>query len=173
METESTDERTSSVHRSKYLRGALYLLIVVGALFALLLAMAPTLDVDMRQRANEASSIGEIDTIIKLQRSYAASHPASGYSCELSRLRSTPAASEYDPESFLDKGERLGYRYALVCRAEPDGRVLHFSVTAVPIKPKETRYRYRAFCADDSGVIRYDADGSGDTCLANGTALVR
>jgi hypothetical protein len=29
----------------------------------------------------------------------------------------------------------------------------------------------RAFCSDQSGVIRFAADGSGTTCLAGSTAL--
>lgn len=173
MQTDNTDMQKSGSGKN-YRRAALYVLIAVAALFALLVALTPTLDVDMRQRANEASTVGNLDTILKLQRSYIASHPADGYSCEFSRLRSSaPKPSEYDPEAFLEAGEHLGYRYALACRAEPNGKVLHFALTARPIRPVEAGYKYRAFCADDSGIIRYDADGSGDNCLATGKPIAR
>lgn len=162
-------------HMTKYERAALCVFLIIAGLFALLLIVNPTLDVRKRERANEASAVGRVDAILKLERSYAANHPTAGYSCELSRLRSAPPTnSDYDSEAFLKTGEWLGYRYALVdCSAEPNGKVRHFRVTAVPIKTIEAGFQYRAFCADDSGVIRYDTGGSGDKCVATGTALLR
>jgi hypothetical protein len=147
------------------------LLIVAGMLIIALL-FVPTMDVNKRQRANQAMAVGKLETITKLQRSFALNHPTTGYSCDLAKLRSSAKPAEgFDPEAFLEPGEHRGYRFVLGCEAEQNGAVLHYRVIAVPTKLEDAGFKYSAFCSDDSGVIRYDRDASGENGLTKGQAI--
>jgi hypothetical protein len=152
------------------LRAALLALVVVIMLLVLASMLVPTLDVNKRQRMNEAMTAGRLRKVNELQRGFAAAHPATGYSCQLSLLKPPlPADSDYDPNAFLATGEQSGYRFVLIgCHAEADGLVLHYQVAAEPTKATDSGFRYRAFCTDDSGVIRYDVKGSAANCVAAG-----
>jgi len=120
-----------------------------------------------RQHGNEASTVGMLSTITELQSNYAAAHPGQGFACDLARLKSTGPVKDpyYDPEEFLVTGTRSGYRLKVAdCRADSNGVVIHYQVTAVPLEPGKSGFR--AFCTDESGSLWYDEAGSAANCLA-------
>jgi hypothetical protein len=66
----------------------------------------------------------------------------------------------------LAGGKKNGYFFALSgCDGSPASR---YSVTAVPADPTSAT---RAFCSDESAVIRFSADGKAESCLTMGKPL--
>jgi hypothetical protein len=120
-----------------------------------------------RRNANEAVAVGHLRRITTLQTEYATSHATKGFSCELAKLKTeAPPNGDYDTDQFLMSGTWSGYNLALTgCEVGPDGEVVRYRVTAVPREPGKSGVR--AFCTDQSGLLWYDSDGSGEKCLAS------
>jgi cytochrome c5 len=122
--------------------------------------------------ANEAATVGAVRTLNTAEITYAATFPTHGFTCTLSDLGgmgSGNGVSEHqamliDPR--LASGRKNGYVFALSgCNGMPSSR---FSVTAVPADPTSGT---RAFCSDESAVIRFSTDGKADSCLSFGKPL--
>jgi hypothetical protein len=146
-------------------------LVIISILFLAALLM-PTLDgPNRRRRANEAVAVGNLRRIIALQNDYPASHPSQGFACRLPLLKPTvPTRDDYDQDAFLLSEHHVGYRIAIKgCEGDPGGVVTHYQTTAVPLEPGKSGVL--AFCADQTGMIRYDFGGSAETCLTAGRAL--
>jgi hypothetical protein len=158
----------SSNGRQRKLRWILVPLIVLGVIFFVSM-FVPVLDgPNARQHANEAVSATTLLSIVKLQSSYAAAHPMIGFACELPRLKSQePVKNGYlNEDKFLMTGERAGYRFAIAgCRADVNGVVTHYQLTAVPREPGKSGIR--AFCTDESAQLWYDSAGSSVNCLTS------
>jgi hypothetical protein len=125
-----------------------------------------------RQAANEAAAVSKLRTIHELQTKYAVAHPQVGFSCELPLLNSERPLKDSDdsPLRFLDTGVLAGYKFAIGnCSRNPEGVVVHYEVIAFPVAQGTTGFR--AFCADDTGVLWYDEAGLGTTCMASKHAL--
>lgn len=120
--------------------------------------------------ANESGAVASLRTILTAEVAYAAAYPNQGYTCFLSDMdgfgRGNP--NEHQAmliDSQLGSGHKNGYVFRIMnC---PNNPVTQFQVTAVPAQPGTGR----AFCGDESGVIRYSSDGSGETCLHAGRSL--
>jgi len=142
-------------------------LIALCILFAWI--CIPVLDgPNSRLAAREAASVGTLRSIVKLQGSYAVTHPTIGFACELSRLTSeAPVKNDYVIQGdFLMSGERVGYKFAIAdCRADPSGVATYYQITAVPREPGESGIR--TFCTDESGQLWYDSVGLSVNCLAS------
>ena len=150
------------------------LLILCGLLLLVCLSvlMIPTLDgPHSRQFANEASAVSKLRTILTLQNQYTIASAYSGFACELAQLR--PLGQQRFPDSsleFLATGVQSGYRFSLVsCGPDANRARARYQVTAVPLQHGTTGFR--AFCADETGVIWYDPEGSAANCLASQHAL--
>jgi type IV pilus assembly protein PilA len=115
--------------------------------------------------ANEASAVGNVRNIVSAEVSYATLHPQTGFTCNLSDLSSAGLI-----DSSLAGGQKYGYIFALQnCTAEKEGDpASHFQITASPVKYNSTGVR--AFCADESGVMRSDNTGSAQ-CVDHGSPL--
>lgn len=119
--------------------------------------------------ANESGAVASLRTILTAEITYATTYPARGYTCFLSELdgfgQGTP--SEHQAmliESRLASGKKNGYVFTVAgCGVDP---VTHFQIVAVPASGQG-----RAFCSDESGVIRFAANGSGETCVHSGRPL--
>ena len=120
-----------------------------------------------RLAAREAASVGTLRSIVKLQSSYAVTHPTTGFACELPSLASEAVKVDYfAQDEFLMSGERVGYKFAIAdCRTSLSGVVIHYQVTAVPREPGKSGIR--AFCTDEFGQLWYDSDGSSVNCLVS------
>ncbi len=122
--------------------------------------------------ANESAAVAAVRTLNTAEVSYAATFPAHGFTCTLADLGGMGAgggmtehqAMLIDPR--LASGKKNGYVFALVgCDGSPATK---YSITAEPANPSAG---IRAFCSDESAVIRFSADGKASSCLTAGTPL--
>jgi type IV pilus assembly protein PilA len=114
--------------------------------------------------ANEASAVGSVRYIVAAEVNYQSTHADAGFTCNLSDL-----SGQLD--SQLTSWFKHGYVFFLQnCNAEKDGGpVSKFQITAIPKMPNNSGKR--AFCSDESGVLRSNPGGSAETCLSQGTPL--
>lgn len=151
------------------------LLWVIGGLVlatGLCVLLVPTLAAPhSRLIANEASAASRLRTVITLQDEYTVAHAYVGFACELPLLK--PIGQRKFPKysfEFLTTGVQSGYRFALVsCRPDANRPKARYQVIAVPVEQGTTGVR--AFCADETGVIWYDLEGSATNCLASRKVL--
>ena len=121
---------------------------------------------EQQQRTNEFSAIYSIRAIVAAETAYHSKHP--GYTYSLTELTSASQNKNderpmrrVDPD--LAKGTKQGYVFALTgCDA------LHYKIAAEPATPSAGR---RAFCADESGVLKSSKNGKASTCLSDGQNL--
>jgi hypothetical protein len=146
-----------------------FLFVMCGLLLAagLLLLVVPALDgPHSRQLAHESVAVSKVRTVVTLQDQYRAAHAYNGFACELSQLIPPDQRSEaeYDPLRFLTTGTYAGYKFSLMnCGSDANRARVHYQITAVPIDYGTTGFR--AFCADESGLIWYDKSGSATNCV--------
>lgn len=118
-----------------------------------------------RIAANEASAMGGIRTILTSEVTYSNDHPNEGFTCSLSSLAQAGLVS-----GPLAQGQRNGYAFEITgCVTESTGKVAHYQVVAYPVRENQTGVR--AFCADDSAVIKQFTSGLAQKCLESGTPL--
>jgi type IV pilus assembly protein PilA len=122
--------------------------------------------------ANEASAVGGIRTLNTAEVTYAATYPGRGFTCALSDLGGMGGgggptehqAMLIDPR--LSGGKKNGYVFAISgCDGSPASR---YSISAVAADPSSGT---RAFCSDESSLIRFSLDGKADSCLSAGRPL--
>jgi hypothetical protein len=147
----------------------IFWLALCGVLAVLFIAalFVPVLDVNKRQRVNEAVTVSRLRTLNALQSNYAASNPVKGFACQLPQLKpATSVGDTYNPDEFLLTGAQSGYKFAVTgCRTDPNGVTTQYQVTAVPLELGKSGFR--AFCTDQTGVTWYDSHGSAERCLAS------
>jgi len=119
-----------------------------------------------RMAANESSAAAGVRTLITAEFSYSEKNPAKGYTCSLSDLSEAQLI-----DSTLANSQMHGYTFELQgCTAETqDGPNTKFRVVAYPVKVNNTGMK--AFCSDESAVIKIDAGGSPQRCLESGENL--
>jgi type IV pilus assembly protein PilA len=119
--------------------------------------------------ANESAAVAGLRALNTAEVTYAASFPGHGFTCTLANLGgmgsgngpSEQQAMLVDPR--LASGRKNGYVFAVSgCNGTPASR---YSVTAVPADPSSGT---RAFCSDESAVIRFSANGNAQSCLSAG-----
>lgn len=116
-----------------------------------------------RMAANEASAVAAVRTLNVAEEVYSQTHPATGYTCALSDLDQI--------DSTLRSGRKSGYVFGLRdCAAGTEGTSnMKYRIVAYPVTPNQTGVR--AFCSDESGVVRFDPSGSAQGCMESGSAL--
>jgi hypothetical protein len=119
-----------------------------------------------RMAANEAAAVAGVRTLIVAETSYASAHPDTGYTCSLSDL-----AGDHLINRELARGRKTGYDFELsgCSAAAAGGTVTKYQIVAYPVVRNQTGVR--AFCSDESGVVKVDASGSAQDCVANGSNL--
>jgi type IV pilus assembly protein PilA len=119
-----------------------------------------------RMAANESSAVASVRTIVTAQVSYWGEHTDTGYACSLAALGE---AQKID--NALASGRKLGYRFEITgCEADIQGGAnTKYKVVAYPITANQTGVR--AFCSDESAIIKVNAGGSARNCLENGVVL--
>jgi hypothetical protein len=121
-----------------------------------------------QQSSNEAMANWSLRSIITAETKFHAQHSERGYTCSLSELAGV--GGDEGPENRglavseeLATGKRDGYIFALTgCDA------LHYRVAA---EPASAAAGQRAFCADESGQIKFSSDGKATTCLTRGKSM--
>ena len=119
-----------------------------------------------RLAANEAAATASVRTINTAEMAYAESHPETGYACSLSALSDAQLI-----DSVLGSGQKTGYRFEIMgCEADPQGGPnKKYQVVAYPITVNQTGGR--AFCSDESEVMKMHSSGSAQNCLESGVVL--
>lgn len=143
-----------------------YMWIVAIPIILIIAAIAIPNLLRARMAANESSAVANIRTIEVAEISYSSAHPQTGFTCLLSDL----AADKLIPNR-LAAGQQNGYLFQLKsCNAEETGGPnTKFQVMAYPVTRNQTGIR--AFCSDESGVIKADGAGSASQCIENGELL--
>jgi type IV pilus assembly protein PilA len=138
----------------------------LGAVPVLLIIAAIAIPNLLRARmaANESAAVASVRTMIVAEAAYSRSHPQAGYTCSLSDLDQV-----IDRE--LASGRKDGYVFELTgCSAGTEGGAnVKYQVLAYPMTVNQTGMR--AFCSDESAVIKKDSRGSAQSCLENGSPL--
>jgi type IV pilus assembly protein PilA len=116
-----------------------------------------------RIAANEASAAASVRTLLAGETAYSSSHPQMGFTCRFSDLSDTGLI-----DSTLAHGLKNGYVFDLQGCHYGNGNIT-FHVVAYPVSRQQSGSR--AFCADESGVIKFDRTGSPRDCIANGSPL--
>ena len=119
-----------------------------------------------RMAANESSAVASVRSVVVAEVSYSSAHSDRGYTCFLSDLAGDRLIS-----GDLVNGQQNGYVFELLnCSPEtPGGANVKFQIIAHPLTPNATGVR--AFCSDESNVVKTDPAGSAQECLLNGTFL--
>ena len=122
--------------------------------------------------ASESAAASAIRTINTAEVNYGAAYPARGFTCRLSTLGGGGTQEQPSPEHAmliddeLAAGKGSEYIFAISgCDTPPASR---YRATAVPA---DAASGMRAFCSDESGVLRYAADGKAASCLSEGAPL--
>jgi type IV pilus assembly protein PilA len=119
-----------------------------------------------RMAANESSAIATVRTLVIAEVAYSSSHPDAGYTCTLSDLAGAGLI-----DTRLASGQKMGYVFELSsCSASAESVAnVKYRVVAYPMTRNTTGTR--AFCSDESGVLKTDEKGSPQDCLETGSAL--
>jgi len=116
--------------------------------------------------ANETRALGYMRTLNTAEITYRASYPQMGYTCSLADLGGGAGAPSEHAAGLitaqLASGTAAGYLFRLSgCTGRPAET---YRISAVPASGAKVR----AFCSDESGLIRYSEDGSAERCWRQG-----
>jgi hypothetical protein len=131
----------------------------------------PRSEVTVQVGGNDAMVIAAMRTILTAEVTYATSYPMVGFSCTLSDLDGFGGGTPNEHQAMLiNSGLASGKKYGFVftlsgCSGAP---ATSFHLTAAP---NGNSYGRKAFCADQSAVIRSSSDGNPATCMASGTPV--
>jgi type IV pilus assembly protein PilA len=114
-----------------------------------------------RMAHDEASAMESLHALKDLELRYAVAHPSKGFTCDFALLKTEARSSgEQIQEGFLFSE---GYKFSLTgCEADSEGVAVRYKATAIPVLPGKTGFR--AFCTDQTGELRYAANGSPESC---------
>ncbi len=129
-----------------------------------------------QDEANENMASMRVQNLATAELHFASQHPERGYSCNFADLMPNPEqapnpdpanSSATTPETSSPAGnESAGYHFAVSgCAGTPAST---FQITAVPL---ESDSGMKAFCADESGTLRFDPHGKGTACLSQGQVI--
>lgn len=138
--------------------------IGAGPMLLIIAAIAIPSLLRARMAANESAAVAAVRTLNTAEEAYAQDHPQAGYTCSLGDLNSLI-------DRTLVSGRKYGYVFELKeCAAGAEGTSnAKYRVVAYPATVNQTGVR--AFCSDESQVIKVDASGSARGCMENGTVL--
>ncbi len=140
-------------------------LLIVVAIILIIAAIAIPYLLRSKIAANESSAVASLHTITTAETSYASTWGA-GYAPTLGNLggpipcpvASAAAACIIDPLLSLAPYTKSGYTFLAIGNTPVGGVNNGFEVNATPTAVQLTGVR--AFCSDQSGVIRFNANGA-------------
>ena len=146
------------------------LLIVMAIIAILMLIAIPTVG-SLKKKANDLSAIQSVHTIMNAESMFESNFPTNGYACSITALGGDPksgpptitAAQLIQPD--LASGAKSGYIFNITnctkINLNGTDRITGYTVTAVPQTVGQTGDR--AYCGDQSGLIKFDPAG-GSNC---------
>jgi hypothetical protein len=120
---------------------------------------------------SDAMVIAAMRSILAAETAYASTYSTVGYTCTLSNLDGFGGGEPNEHQamlinSSLASGKKYGFIFRLSeCTGEP-AKSFHLAAA-----PNQNVYGRKAFCADQSGIIRSSSDGNPATCFASGTPI--
>jgi type IV pilus assembly protein PilA len=148
-------------------------LLIVVAIILIIAAIAIPNLLRSRMAANEASAVGSLRTIDTAEMTYSTTYPSVGYADLPSLGGAAPCTTATSTGACLiddvlsgPAATKSGYAFT-VNNLTGAPVVVTYTSTALPSVVGQSGQR--AFCSDQSGVIRYNA--SGTACLNNDPAL--
>jgi len=152
-------------------------LLIVVAIILIIAAIAIPNLLRSKMAANEASAVGSVRTVNTAEVTYSSSWGI-GYSVDLPSLvtgggagactASSTSACLIDP--VLSSGTKSGYTFLAAGTLPVNGINNGFEVNATPASVGTTGQR--AFCSDQSGVIRFNTTGAAIGVAAGNCAAV-
>jgi hypothetical protein len=120
---------------------------------------------------NDPSIVAAMRTILSAENTYRNTYSAVGYTCTLSDLDGFGGGEANEHQAMLipsglASGKKYGYVFTLSKCVGIPATGLHLAAA-----PAGNNFGRRAFCADQSGAIRYSSDSNPDTCFATGTPM--
>jgi type II secretory pathway pseudopilin PulG len=127
-----------------------------------------------RIAANESSAVHLVSEINSAEVTYRTTYPDVGFTCTLSHLGGNKSSSPSPDQAQLledrvSSGEEHGYRFELRNCVNSEAEGHKYQVVAYPAVSPQTGMR--AFCSDETQVVKVNASGSADDCLASGRPL--
>jgi hypothetical protein len=119
----------------------------------------------------DSQVIAAMRTILTAETTYATNYPRVGFTCSLSDLDGFGGGEPNEHQAMLiNSGLASGKRYGFVFALSEcgGGSAASFRLSAAP---NANTFGRKAFCADQSGVIRSSEDGNPATCFASGTPV--
>jgi type IV pilus assembly protein PilA len=142
-------------------------LLIVVAIILIIAAVAIPRMLSARVAANESSAVACVRDILTAQVWYASQYPQAGYADDLKKLGMPVGggAPDVNAAGYIDwvlgcstqPCPKSGYRF-MISNTTGSPTVGTFLVTAVPLSVGSSGNR--GFCADQSGIIRYDPAGA-------------
>jgi len=132
---------------------------------------APRSEVQLQPAGSDAMVIGAMKSILTAESTYSQTYSNVGYTCMLSDLDGFGGGEPNAHQAMLiNSGLASGKRYGFVftlseCSGAPATK---FHLSAVS---NGESFQRKAFCADQSGVIRSSDDGNAGNCFAHGTPV--
>jgi type IV pilus assembly protein PilA len=138
-------------------------LLIVVAIILIIAAIAIPNLLRSRMAANEASAVGSLRTIDTAEMTYSSTYPDVGYS-NLANLGGAAPCTTATPASacLIDEvlsgpaATKSGYNFTTVA----GGGVPAVTYTSTALPSVVGSSGQRAFCSDQSGVIRYNQSGT-------------
>jgi len=127
-----------------------------------------------RIAANEASAVAALRTVNTAELSYQSEYPKVGFACNLPALGGHgPSAPSADHAQLIDEslaaGWKNGYSFEIRNCVYDVVEGNKYQVVAYPRVRNQSGVR--AFCSDQTGIVRVDAGGSPEDCLSDGRPL--
>ena len=110
------------------------------------------------------SAIGRLKVISAAEAEFSKAHPALGYTCTLSQLPHSDVITRLLAKDRIDNGYAFEIAGCQALGSEKPNST--YFLTARPLHSDQP-----AFCSDQSGVVKSDATGSVEKCLATGIPL--
>jgi len=132
---------------------------------------APHIETTVQSGGSDSTVIAALRTILTAEITYATTYPNVGFTCSLSSLDGFGGGEPNERQAMLinsglASGKKYGFIFTLSgCSGAP---ATGFHLTAAP---SGNTYGRKAFCADQSGVIRSSDDGNPATCVASGAVV--
>jgi len=123
--------------------------------------------------SSDAMVLASMRTILTGEITYANIYPTVGFTCSLSSLDGFGGGQPNEHQAMLinsglASGKRYGFVFSLSGCGGPPASSFHLAAA-----PSGNTFGRKAFCADQSGVIRFAEDGNPATCLASGALVQR
>lgn len=117
---------------------------------------------------NDAAVLGAMRSILTAEATYSRAYRSVGFTCTLSDLDGFGGGEANEHQAMLIPsglagGKKYGYVFALSGCSGPPSTAFHLTAA-----PAGNSFGRKAFCADQSGAVRYSPDGNASTCLASG-----